>query len=196
VTLHSGERIRAAIVVVAADLPAAQRLLPDLPSSPGPARSACTVWFDAPGPVVGSPTLVLNGDGDREGPVNHLAELSAAAARYAPPGRTLVQASVVDPAATGQPDDVLLPAVRDQLARWVGPGALDWRHLRTDRIPFALPPADPPTMLEPRRPVRLADGLFACGDHRDQPSIEGAITSGLRTADAVAAALTAGGAAR
>ena len=103
--------------------------------------------------------------------------------RYAPPGRTLVQASVVEPVDGDDP----LPAVRAHLARWVGPAALRWRHLRTDRIPFGLPPADPPTMANPRRPVRLAAGLFVCGDHRDQPSIEGAIVSGLRTAAAVAA---------
>ena len=182
VTLDTGEQVAAETVVVAADLPNARALIPDLPDpAAGAARSACTVWFDAPTAVVGSPTLVLNGDGPGDGPVNHLAEMSAVSERYAPPGRTLVQASVVTPAG----DDVV-GDVRRQLARWVGPAAWEWRHLRTDRIPFALPPADPPTMAAPRRPVRLADGLFVCGDHRDQPSIEGAIVSGLRTAEAVA----------
>ena len=181
VTLTTGERVPAETVVIATDLPAAERLIGPLPDPPaGALRSAYTVWFDAPSPVVGSNTIALNGDGPAAGPVNHVAELSAVSGRYAPPGRTLVQASVVELVA----GDVL-PAVRAQLARWVGPAALDWRHLRTDRIPFGLPPADPPTMARPRRPVRLAAGLFVCGDHRDQPSIEGAIVSGLRTAEAV-----------
>ena len=182
VTLSTGERVAASAVVVATDLPAARRLLPDLPDqAAGGVRSTLTLWFDAPTPAVGSATLVLNGDGADDGPINHLAELSAVSERYAPPGRSLVQASVVRPV-DGDP----VPAVRAQLARWVGPAALSWRHLRTDRIAFGLPPADPPTMLVPRRPVRLAERLFVCGDHRDQPSIEGAITSGLRTAEAVA----------
>ncbi len=183
VTLDGGERIAASTVVVATDLPDAERLIPGLTVSPGEARSACTVWFDAPTPAVGSATLVLNGDGPADGPVNHLAEMSAVSDRYAPPGRTLVQASVVRPVE----DEDVVAAIRRQLVRWVGPAANGWRHLRTDRIPFALPPADPPAMAEPRRPVRLADGLFVCGDHRDQPSIEGAIVSGLRTAEAVVA---------
>ena len=185
-TLDTGERLGTGTVVVATDLPAARRLLPDLPDAPtGVARSACTVWFAAPTPVVGSPTLVLNGDGAADGPVNHLAELSAVSERYAPPGRTLVQASVLAPDEDG---GALIRAIVRQMERWIGPSARDWRHLRTDRIAFALPPADPPTLEPPRRPVRLADGLFVCGDHRDQPSIEGAIVSGLRTAAAVAAA--------
>ena len=185
VTLDTGERLPAGDVIVATDLPAAERLIPGLTRPAGGSRSACTVWFEAATPVVGSPTLVLNGDGAADGPVNHFAEMSAVSDRYAPPGRTLVQASVVRP--VGDEGD-LLASVRGQMTRWVGPAAVAWRHLRTDRIPFALPPADPPTMAEPRRPVRMADGLFVCGDHRDQPSIEGAIVSGLRTAESVVGA--------
>ncbi len=186
VTLDTGERVAARTLVVATELPEAIRLVPMLGDLPvGRTRSACTVYFDAASPVVGGRALVLNGDGPADGPVNHLSEMSAVAAEYAPAGRTLVQASVLDPAT----DDVeLVAAIRRQMARWVGPAAQTWRHLRTDRIAHALPPADPPTLVEPRRPVRVSAGVFVCGDHRDQPSIEGAITSGLRTADAVAAA--------
>ena len=188
VTDHSGERLSADIVVVATNLPDAKALLPDLPDLPtGASRSACTVYFAADHPVVGGKTLVLNGDGGVDGPVNHLAEMSAVAPDYAPPGKTLISASVLEPDRYAD-DDELQAAVRIQLSQWVGPAARVWSHLRTDRIAHALPPADPPTLAEPRWPVKLADGLFVCGDHRDQPSIEGAITSGLRTADAIVGA--------
>ena len=64
--------------------------------------------------------------------------------------------------------------------RWTG-----WRLLRVLRIPFALP-AQPPAALSPaERPVRLHDGLFVCGDHRDTASIQGAMVSGRRAAAAV-----------
>ena len=186
VTLATGERVAARAVVVATDLPDATRLIPDLPDPPaGASRSACTVYFDAATPVVGSPTITLNGDGLADGPINNLAEMSAVSPQYAPAGRHLLAASVTHPPAD---DAELLRSLRTQLARWVGPAAWDWRHLRTYRIAHALPPAEPPTMATPRRPVRLTDRLFVCGDHRDQPSIEGAIVSGLRTAEAVAAA--------
>ena len=40
-----------------------------------------------------------------------------------------------------------------------------------------------------RRPVRLAPGLYVAGDHRDSGSIQGALVSGRRAADAVLADL-------
>jgi predicted NAD/FAD-dependent oxidoreductase len=35
--------------------------------------------------------------------------------------------------------------------------------------------------------VRLAEGLYACGDHREHPSLNGALASGRRAAEAVLA---------
>jgi hypothetical protein len=58
-------------------------------------------------------------------------------------------------------------------------------------IPAALPAAPPPQG-RLRKPVALGDGLFVAGDHRDSPSIQGALASGWRTAGAVLAELRAG----
>lgn len=43
----------------------------------------------------------------------------------------------------------------------------------------------PPTDL--RRPVALGGGLFVCGDHRDSATLDGALASGRRAAEAVLA---------
>lgn len=59
----------------------------------------------------------------------------------------------------------------------------DWEHLATVPAPRALPAA--PAPLELRRPVRLGDALYVAGDHRDTPSIRGAMVSGRRAATAV-----------
>ena len=59
----------------------------------------------------------------------------------------------------------------------------DLAHLTSVTVPAAQPAALPP--LELRRPVDLGDGMFVCGDHRDTPSIQGAMASGARTARAV-----------
>jgi hypothetical protein len=56
-------------------------------------------------------------------------------------------------------------------------------HLRTDVIPHGQPLQSPP--FDPKRAVDLGGGLFVCGDHRDTASIQGAMFSGERTADAV-----------
>ncbi len=52
----------------------------------------------------------------------------------------------------------------------------------------ALPSQTPP-MGRFRKSVRLEPGLYVCGDHRDSASIQGALVSGRRAADAVLAEL-------
>jgi len=58
-----------------------------------------------------------------------------------------------------------------------------WEHIATVRVPGALPAAPPPLRI--RQPVDLGDGLYVAGDHRDTPSIQGAMVSGRRAATAV-----------
>jgi Flavin containing amine oxidoreductase len=67
----------------------------------------------------------------------------------------------------------------------------DWDLFTVYAIPRALPalPAGQPLA----RPVRLAPGRYVCGDHRDTPSIQGALVSGRRAARAVLADLNGNG---
>ena len=81
----------------------------------------------------------------------------------------------------GEPD---LEAVDRQLRGWFGSASTEWRHLRSYRIPRALP-AYPVGGFG--QPVRLAPGLYACGDHRGHPSLNGALASGRHAAEAVLA---------
>ena len=104
---------------------------------------------------------------------------SEAAPSYAPPGRALVSATILG---AGEPD---LEQVERQLRGWFGSSVADWRHLRTYRIPRALPAY--PVGGFGEQPVRLAAGLYACGDHREHPSLNGALASGRRAAEAVLA---------
>ena len=67
VTLAGGQTLRGRAIVVATELPAAERLLGRLAGNSGPERSACTVYFAAERPPIGSPTLVLNGQGEDRG---------------------------------------------------------------------------------------------------------------------------------
>ena len=178
VRLESGEEVRGRAVVVAADGPSAARLLGD--TAPAAGNGVTCVSFAAPRAPVAEPILVLDGEG--RGPVNNLCVPTAVAPSYGPAGRHLVSATVL-----GVPADEprLLADVRGQLADWFGPEVADWRHLRTDRIAYALPRQAPPALAEPERPVRVRPGLYVCGDHRDQASIQGAMVSGRRAAEAV-----------
>ena len=101
--------------------------------------------------------------------------LSDAQPHYSPDGRALVASSTLAP--TREAD------VRDEVARAHGVATGDLAHLTSVTVPAAQPAALAP--LELRRPVDLGDGMFVCGDHRDTPSIQGAMASGARTARAV-----------
>jgi hypothetical protein len=95
-----------------------------------------------------------------------------------------VVAAVPGPAAL---DGDVTTATRRQLRRWFGPEVDRWEVLRTDVIRHGQPDQRPP--LHPRQRVSLGAGRYVCGDHRDTASIQGALFSGRRTAEAVRADL-------
>ncbi|MEU5567805.1 NAD(P)/FAD-dependent oxidoreductase [Micromonospora musae] len=169
-------------VVVAVDPPTAARLLPALTTVR--MHSYTTYYHSTEEPPVDEPILLL--DGDRRELIANTVVVSRAAPTYAPPGRHLVATSVVGP--TPPPE----PAVRLELARLYGRSTADWAHLTTVTVPQALPAAPPPQG-RLRKPVALGERLFVAGDHRDSPSIQGALTSGWRAAGAVLAELRFGG---
>src|SRR5215207_5884577 len=176
-----GERLPARAVVVATDGPAASGLLGGEPPAPASVAATC-LYFAADRAPVDEPVIVLDGDG--QGPVNNLCVPSVVAPTYAPPGAALISATVLDrPGLPRGPD--LEAAVLGQLADWFGSGVVAWRHLKTYHIPHAQPAQPPGTLDPPERPVRLRPGLYVCGDHRDNASINGALASGRRAADAV-----------
>ncbi|MEM7310082.1 MAG: NAD(P)/FAD-dependent oxidoreductase [Planctomycetota bacterium] len=184
VELESGERLSAREVVVATDASAAARLL-GRPATTGWSGTT-TLYYAAERSPVGAPMLVLNGDGPGAGPVNHLCVLSDAQPSYAPAGAVLVSVSV-----NGVPDEAdeaLDAAVRAQLTGWYGAAVAGWRHLRTDRIPHALPRA----FTRPDAPV-ASEPITVCGDHVATPSIQGALGSGRRAAEHVVARLVGSG---
>ena len=85
------------------------------------------------------------------------------------------------------PDDDagLQRAVLEQLRGWFGAVVDGWRHLKTYRIPHALPTFLPPTTPPQSRPPRLGNGVFVCGDYHTAPSLNAAMASGERAAEAV-----------
>jgi phytoene dehydrogenase-like protein len=185
VDVAGGTPVRARHVVVATEAPAAVALLgPRFPGTPAPGRGTTTLWYGADRSPVGGPHLVLDADGG--GFVNNLAVMSDVASPYAPAGRSLVSVSVVGLPAL---DDAALDrSVRAQLTGWYDDRVATWELLRVDRIAYAQPRQDVADLPSLARDVRVADRLWVCGDHRDTGSIQGALVSGRRTADAILAA--------
>lgn len=179
-----GEVVEVEHVVVATEGPAAQRLLGAERVRVAPGRGSTTLWWRAPVSPVGAADLVLDGEG--AGPVNNLAVLSDVAPSYAPAGEHLVAGSVLGVPTVG--DGELDDAARRQLRGWYGTQVDAWELLRVDRIAWAQPRQDPSDLPTLARPVAVGPGLWVCGDHRDTASIQGALVSGRRTAEALLAA--------
>ena len=178
VTLATGEELHAPAVVVAVEGRAAAELLGDSISSAG--QGTTCLYFSATQPPLDQPILVLNGEG--RGPINNLCVPTVAAPTYGPGEQSLVSVTVLG--ISNSPDQ-LLADVRTQLEEWFGAAVKQWRHLRTYAIPYALPTQAPPALSIPERPVPWQPGIYVCGDHRDNASIQGAMVSGRRAADAV-----------
>ena len=182
VRLADGDVVEAARVVVATDGPQAARLLDEIDDPGSLAVGAC--WYAAERDPVGEAILLL--DGERAGPVNNLVSMTAAAPEYGPDGATLLAAQFLPGDDPGD-DAELDRAARTQLRTWFGRQVDAWRLLRVDRIPHAQPAQPPGSLQPPRRPVRLRAGVYVCGDHRENASIDGAVASGARCAEAVVA---------
>jgi len=184
VVLADGEEIDAKAVVVAADLPAAARILPEAFTAGWRSRrmkGTRMVAFVAERSPLDRPVLVVNSE--PRGPIDNLTVPSDVAGGYAPPGATLVYASIRGDWQQGDADTI--DAVKEQAGEWFGKQTAAWRHVATVPVPHALPDESPAARrLRPPTP-RLADGLFICGDHCTTASINGALASGRRCAAAM-----------
>lgn len=182
ISLAGGETLQARAIVVAADGPAAAHLVGEAePAS----RSVTCFYYAADEPPVAKPLLVLNGDG--AGPVNNFAVMTEVAPSYAPAGKHLISISVLG---IQELTDVQLGGfIIAQMKNWFGNVARSWKFLRSYRIPHAQPQQYPGALEPPQRPVRVRPGVYVTGDHRDNASINGAMVSGRRAAEAVLADL-------
>jgi len=184
VRLDDGREIACRHAVIATEGTAAAMLLPEPLGRSLPERSwksTRMVAFAADRSPLSRPELVVSAEAT--GPIDNLTVPSDVVGGYAPAGKATVCVSV---RSDWNEDDAALPAaVVWQAAGWFGPAVGEWRHLRTVRVPRALPDESPAgRRLRPQTP-RLAPGLFICGDHCAAASINGALASGRLCAEAI-----------
>ncbi|WP_127358939.1 NAD(P)/FAD-dependent oxidoreductase [Actinacidiphila soli] len=169
VLTEDGGFLAARGVIVATGASAAGALLPGL-RVPG-FHGVTVVHHAAPHAPLREPSLVL--DADRRGPVSHSIPASVVDPSRAPVGRALVTSVILGPPA---PDSL----VRAHLADLYGVPTAGWELLAVHHDPEAVPAMPAPHDL--RRPVRILQGLYVCGDHRDTSTVQGALLSGRRAA--------------
>jgi predicted NAD/FAD-dependent oxidoreductase len=67
------------------------------------------------------------------------------------------------------------------LVEWFGGGVENWRLLRIDRIPDAVPSQ----RVSEEKSARVRKGVYQCGDHCGIASIDTALASGTAAAEAI-----------
>jgi phytoene dehydrogenase-like protein len=178
VALAGGETVRGRAIVIATGAPTAATLIGDTATAAN-RREGLLFHYAAEHPPMSEPIVLLDGEGT--GPVNHLAVLTNLSPAFAPSGGVLIAAGAV-----GVPNEdraELDHRVRLQMAEWFGAAATGWRLLRIART--ELPDQTAGTLDPWQRPVRLHPGLYLCGMERDNATLDGALTSGFRAAQAV-----------
>ena len=178
VTLSSGEQIRGRAVVLATNAASVGSLLPDLRERMPEWRSVTNLYFCAPSSPINESIICLNGSG--EGVVNNVCALTDVSPDYSPDERALISVSVLGL----HPQEAFPAKVRQELMGWFGECVAKWCHLRTDLIPEALPEQTPKAQKHKLGYIQQK-GIYVCGDHTTSASIEGAVISGKRAAEAI-----------
>ncbi|AXC11478.1 oxidoreductase, FAD-binding [Acidisarcina polymorpha] len=188
--LASDGRYQAERIVIAVPKSQGGDLLPALKKTgrlDGRWNRTTTFYFSASQAPVSEAILVLNGEGEQAGPVNNAVVMSNVSASYAPPKRHLISASVVGQSPTDQAEtDRLEHDVRAHLQVWFGTEVRDWQVLRCYSIPQAVP-LQKTAEWETGDPRTSVPGVYRAGDILETASIQGALASGRRAAEAVLA---------
>ncbi len=198
VTTENGTTLEAKQVVFAVAEHALRPLLANLlPHTRAQAREqrrwncTTTLYYAAPKSPIEGPILALNGEGPDGGPINNLAVMSQVSDRYAPAGQQLIAAAVVGvaPGKDGSREgsmEVLEGQVREHAERWFGADAVrEWRLVGAYPIAYALPLAR--TTHWEASATRVTDNVHICSDAGETPSLQGALASGRRAAEAILA---------
>ncbi len=174
VVLKNGETIPSAGVVMATSFDVTAKLIGGSSPPPGQWSGTIAVHFETATPAITEPIIVLNGSGT--GGINLLCSPSGVAPGIAPQGRHSLLVSMRPKVSDAEPP-IDADAIRLEAATILGVDSTDWRHLTTCPVPEALP-----------RNVRreflsdIPDDMQVAGDWLGDPSIDGAIQSGIDAA--------------
>ncbi|MBD2753571.1 NAD(P)/FAD-dependent oxidoreductase [Spirosoma validum] len=185
VQLSNGETITAETLVLAVDSAQAATLL----GTPTPTEQAfnhttCTYFAASTAPKTPEQKLLLLNT-HRSSAVHNVAIISDVAPEYAPVGQSLISVSTQGLERFNETE--LVKQIRLELTGWFGDDVQQWRHLRTYHIPHALP-AYPPELAgldAIRKPLRLAENLYQCGDQLTYPSLNAAMKTGREVAELI-----------
>lgn len=140
-----------------------------------------TLYFSTDVAPLNKPVVMLNGDNGTT-LVNHVFVPSLLHKEYAPEGKHLVAVNVVKE--HDLDDEELVAKCLTELSDWFGLKVMDWRHLRTFHIKYAMP--FKPIVDGVEFTKKIKDNIFVCGDSLSVGSMESALRSGRETAELIA----------
>ncbi len=146
---------------------------------PGSWKTVTCLYFTADQPPFSKPLVALNASIGKL--VDHIAVMEQVSSSYSHSGKSLISVSLVgyEPGllTSRLPEDVLR-----ELSGWY-PDAVNWQHLKTYPVTYALP-KDNHVRNEPLK-LNLTGNCFICGDHLLNGSINAAMKSGRLAAEAI-----------
>jgi protoporphyrinogen oxidase len=178
VFLQNGETINAETIVLATDANTTNRLLGNYQHTPFNSTDCLYFTCDMPFDLFNVPYLVINANEAEI--IHHIVVLSAFAPSYAPEGKVLISVSLVGKNSFTEIE--LLEKVQQELQQWFGK-KYAWQHLRTYRIPEALPQHFEATALNSS--LKINDFMYQCGDHTAYPSLNAAMKTGREVAEMI-----------
>jgi phytoene dehydrogenase-like protein len=144
-------------------------------------KSVTSIYFAADKPPFIQPLIALNASVNKL--VNNIAVVNTISKAYAPEGKYLIAVSLIDYDNIFSEDQLILN-VKSELKHWY-PDAVNWTHLRTYKIPYALPLDKTASYSLNAQQIRLSDNCFICGDHLLNGSINAAMKTGRVAAEAI-----------
>jgi protoporphyrinogen oxidase len=174
--LENGETIEAEKIILATNASATARILGEKPSVSFNTTDCLYFSSDLPLSIFDKPYLIINANNNEL--IDHLVVMSDVAPSYATVGKTLISVSLVGK--NRYSDQDLIEKVGKELIQWFGK-KYNWQHLRTYRIPEALPQyvEAPPQYKD----LKINEFMYRCGDYMAYPSLNAAMKTGREVAE-------------
>ncbi|MEM0950640.1 MAG: NAD(P)/FAD-dependent oxidoreductase [Cyanobacteria bacterium P01_H01_bin.74] len=178
-----GDWVSAKAVVIATDANTAESLLPETVDRQPFHNVSCYYFSSATPPPFGKKLVLNTVPGKR---ITTLCCPSAVQPSYSQNGQFLISVSSLAP--HHMPET--LQGIESELREWFGRTVDQWKFLRHYSIPRALPIKTMPFNSLSKKPVKTHfNTVYLAGDYLDTPSINGAVSSGEKAAEAVKQAL-------
>lgn len=177
VHLASGEVLETKHVLIATDALNAARLLQQKIENTA-YESTLNLYFKSKTAPFNKPILALNAVSSSL--VNNCTVLSHLSEQFAPKGEHLISVSII-----GKNDfeEDLVGKIKSELKGHFGSEVEEWKHLKTYPVEYALPNAKSiKNDLIPSE-FKLDEGLYICGDHLMNGSLNAAMKSGRLAAE-------------